>query len=349
MDKQIISFIDSIRSEKKLTSFDEESVKQAIVMKLLFLLDWNIFDIDEVRPNYPIKKNKIDYALRLKNSNKVFISIKKVGEPLKSCQPELIEWFSKEGAEFFILTNGVGWWFYLLSNNGNFEQNRFCALDLLEQKSDNIAKQLKTFLDKKIISKGAALKTAQELQKERRQKIFSGALPEAWKKLVSEPHALLVKLLSEATEEICGFSPERGAAIKFLTDALNCQQTLDPIPSKEERKPSTQTYDGQSISSFSFKGHEYKLKSWNEMLVKLCDILESEYKQDIENLQWHSVGKKYYFSKNKSDLRFPEKINGAEIFVETYLTPNEVIRAAFSVITFFGYTKDDFLISSKNA
>ena len=77
MDKQLIPFIESIKSNKKITSFDEESTKQAIVMKLLFLLGWNIFNIDEVKPNYPFKKQQIEYALRLKNLNKIFIKAKK--------------------------------------------------------------------------------------------------------------------------------------------------------------------------------------------------------------------------------------------------------------------------------
>ena len=81
------------------------------------------------------------------------------------------------------------------------------------------------------------------------------------------------------------------------------------------------------------------------MLVKICEVLKDEYHQKIENLQWHSVGRKYYFSKNQSDLRFPEKIYGTEIYVETYITSVEATRAAFSMVQFFGYSKEDFSIA----
>jgi hypothetical protein len=41
-------------------------------------------------------------------------------------------------------------------------------------------------------------------------------LPEAWNKIITEPDSLLVDLLSETTEKICGFKPETNEATQFL-------------------------------------------------------------------------------------------------------------------------------------
>ena len=363
MDRQIISFVNGIKKDKKLTSYNEESTRQALIMKLLFLLGWNIFNVDEVKPNNFNSKRQFDYALILNNIKKILIKVKKAGEPLKNCPPQFLISAVKEGAEFFILTNGIEWWLYLVAKNKNHEQNKFCSIAILNQKPDLVSENLVTFLDKENVSEGHALTAARALFKESLQEAFSEAIPEAWRKLVAIPHAELIKLLSEATEKVCGFYPENEAVVKFLTNSLNHRPRVNTTKSMEKLPPpaslqhvskgkyisSTQKINGQSLTVFSFKGHEYKLKSWSDMLIKICEVLKNKYDQNIENLQWHSVGRKYYFSKNKNDLRFPEKIDGTEIYVETFLTPNEAARAAFSMIQFFGYPRNDFVIAGGKA
>jgi len=44
MEKKIIAFIDELKSNKKLATFDEASTKQAVVLRLLSFLDWDIFN-----------------------------------------------------------------------------------------------------------------------------------------------------------------------------------------------------------------------------------------------------------------------------------------------------------------
>ncbi|MFC1816684.1 hypothetical protein ACFL0M_12290 [Thermodesulfobacteriota bacterium] len=105
MDNEIVSFIDSIKSNKQIVSFDEISIKQTVVMKLLFMLGWDIFNVDEVSPNYPAGKPQVDYCLRIKNKNRIFINVKKASESLDNYQQELFEYASKENVEFSILTN----------------------------------------------------------------------------------------------------------------------------------------------------------------------------------------------------------------------------------------------------
>ncbi len=52
MKKQIIAFIDDLKSNKKLATFDEAATKQAVVLRLLSFLDWDIFNVEEVYPDY---------------------------------------------------------------------------------------------------------------------------------------------------------------------------------------------------------------------------------------------------------------------------------------------------------
>ena len=76
MKKQIETFFEETKSNKNIFSFDEGSTKQALVLRLLSILGWDIFDVDEVCPDYSVNSNKVSYALRIKNSYRVFIEVK---------------------------------------------------------------------------------------------------------------------------------------------------------------------------------------------------------------------------------------------------------------------------------
>ena len=78
MKGKIESFINELRSNKKIYNFDEGSTKQALVLRLLSLLGWDIFDVEEVCPEYFVNSNRVAYALKVKNSDKVFIEVKRV-------------------------------------------------------------------------------------------------------------------------------------------------------------------------------------------------------------------------------------------------------------------------------
>lgn len=244
------------------------------------------------------------------------------------------------------------------------EQKKICSLDFHAQNSDDIATQLNEFIEKKQLANGKALEIAEKLVTERNQKLIEETFPQAWSKVISEPNELIVDLLSETTGKICGFVPEREAVVKFLTDRLQQPEPPPVIPVKQESQTisdtkdedaaqaeikektvlQTRSRDRKPVSSFLFKQKSYNVKSWDDLLLKLCDILKNEYKQDVEKLLWHPVGKKYYFSKNADELRFPEIIEGTDIFVQTHLSPNEAVSLAKSIVSFFGFSEQDFSV-----
>ena len=74
MKKQIISFIDELKSNKNLATFDEASTKQAVVLRLLSFLGWDIFNVEEVYPDFAVGSATVSFALRTRNTNKILIS-----------------------------------------------------------------------------------------------------------------------------------------------------------------------------------------------------------------------------------------------------------------------------------
>lgn len=377
MKSKITSFINDLKSNKQISSFDKASTKQAVVLRLLSLLGWDIFNVDEVKPVDDVKPKNVDYSLRSKNIDRVFIKVLKINEKLNGFQEGLIASAEKGKVEISVLTNGLTWRFYLSLMEGDFEQKNFCTLDLFKQKPGDVAAQFLNFLEKENIASGKSLKMANARQNERQQTAVEDAIPSAWSKIISEPDAALVKLLSETTEKLCGFKPEKKRLIKFLTERLKSSQTpavhsaennsrpvprvakkqpennSRPIPHVVEKlpennsRPGPKGFEGQVLSSFSFKETTCDVKSWDDLVVKLCEILKSKYNHDAESLLWHSVGKKFYFSKDQGDFRFPSPIQDTDIFVETHLSPNETVKTARSVIVALGYSESDLVVNLK--
>jgi len=362
MKSKITSFINDLKSNKQISSFDKASTKQAVVLRLLSLLGWDIFNVDEVKPVDDVKPKNVDYSLRSKNIDRVFIKVLKINEKLNGFQEGLIASAAKGKVEISVLTNGLIWQFYLSLMEGDLEQKNFCTLDLLKQKPGDVAAQFLNFLEKENISSGKSLKTANARQNERQQTAVEDTIPSAWSKIISEPDAALVKLLSETTEKLCGFKPEKKRLIKFLTERSKSPQTpavhsaeknSGPVPRVVEKQPENNSkprpkgFEGQVLSSFSFKETTCDLKSWDDLVVKLCEILKSKYNHDAESLLWHSVGEKFYFSKDQSDFRFPSPIRDTDIFVETHLSPNETVKTARSVVVALGYSESDLVVNLK--
>jgi hypothetical protein len=106
------------------------------------------------------------------------------------------------------------------------------------------------------------------------------------------------------------------------------------------------SYKDKSIKSFSFSGNTYKVQDWVEMLTTLADYLASTNKKDFEKVLWISNDQKARFSRYGDQLRMPEKIKRTDIFVETKLNPEEVVRTACQLLAEFGYSKDDLDIEA---
>lgn len=113
MRHQIESFIEDIcASRKKISTFGKASTKQAIVLRLLSLLEWDIFDVEEVCPDYSVDSYKVSYALLVNGNNKVFIEVKRSDEKIDNHQKSSVTFAAKEGVDLRVLTNGFEWRFF---------------------------------------------------------------------------------------------------------------------------------------------------------------------------------------------------------------------------------------------
>ena len=401
MKKGIENFIKDLKSNKKLDTFDEASTKQAVVLRLFSFLGWDIFNVEEVYPDFSVNSHSVTYALRAKNVNKIFIEVKRVQEKLDNYQKSLLNFASSENVDISILTNGVLWWFYLPKSAGNSQEKWFYSVDLLKQKEDTFVPQLIDLLSKNKVVKGQALKAARALNQNKNQKIASNGIPEAWNKIISLPNMIFVELLRESTEKICGCRVEAKLIERFLekhldkwlvtnrpatTSApppkvievsktslnasdvsaprlnasdvsaprlnasdvsapkLNASDVSAPKLKKTLKKP--ESYIDKEIKSYTFNGKTNPVRYWEDLLTGLCDYFAAIHSKDFEKVLWISGEDKTYFSRYSDQLRIPEKIKGSDIYVETKLRPDEIVKTSRSLLSEFGYEATELSITA---
>jgi len=341
MRNQLMPFIESIKRDRRIISFDEAATKQAVVLKLLSLLDWDTFNIDEVTPEYSIVGRRVDYSLRINNANKVFIEVKKIGEELENHQEQLLNYSFQEGVKLSILTNGATWWFYLPLHEGSWEQRKFYTIDILQQESEDVVSKFIDFISKDNIGSGKAIQNAEAIYKgQQKQNILKDTLPKAWNKIVSEADELLIELVEQ-------FLSKHRDQLVIST----VPPTKWILPTHQKVTPRTPTsvpgsYSGKSISSFSFRGSQYEVRFWKDLLITLCDFLNATHASDF-NKTLSIVGRKRpYFTYNANELRLPQKINNTNIFVETNLSANNIVKICLDMLAVFGYSSSDLRIEA---
>ena len=361
MKKQISTFINDLKSGQKLTTLDEASTKQGIVLRLLSTLGWDIFDVEEVYPEYAVNAHLLSYALRIDGEVRFLIDVKSSKDKLEDHQKQLMTCAVKEAVDLCVLTNGAQWRFFLGADDGGRNPKKYYSCNFKEQIAEKIAPNLIDFLGRAKVAKGDALKAAQSKYRSQRQKIAADALPEAWNQLLSPPNKILVEILSETTEKLCGYRVDAHLVEKFFKSNLSrwklkipkavktidsvevgaATETLPAVENRKEKKPATKkkSYAGKDISAYGFNGHHQKVSNWEEMLLSLCGFFAAAHAQDFEKVLWISDHHRPYFSTNSEELRIPEKIKKTNIYVETKLKSDEIVKLAHDLIAEFGYDK----------
>jgi len=247
MIQQLKDFIEKLKSNPKISSFDEASTKQAIVLPMLHLLGWNTYDVEEVTPEFSVESRRVDYALKV-NKDKFFLEVKNTGEDLGKHEEQLLDYSYRQGVELATLTNGMTWWFYLPMKKGEWSSRKFYTIDIIQQEIDVVSSKLVALLSRDNLLSGAAVKEAESIYEDKlKKKTIKDTLPEAWNKIISDTDTLLVDLLAETAEKICGYKPDIEDVKQFLKHhedrfSVSCDEETPqklPITRKPSRKDSS--------------------------------------------------------------------------------------------------------------
>ena len=360
MKEKLIATIDEIRNNSALLISDEASIKSGVVLRLLLELQWNPFDVNEVKPEYTVESKRVDFSLRINGTNKVFIEVKRPNENLEPHQEQLLNYAFREGVKLAILTNGLTWWFYLPLNEGSWEQRHFYTADFLEQDPHSIAERFIDLVAKPNIASGKAIENAENLYKSRQKKsILRDAIPKAWHKIITDPDDLLIELLIEATEKLSGFRPEIDDVEKFLKNVITSHETqpdnrppITPRPRPPIRRPQisrglSDDYINRTIRSFTLLGRTYHPRSWKELLVTVAEEMYRRHVSEFDRCLSLRGSRMAYFSMHGNDLSQPVQIAGSKYFVETKLNSNSIVRRSRELMALFGYKESDLSVTAE--
>jgi hypothetical protein len=92
--------------------------------------------------------------------------------------------------------------------------------------------------------------------------------------------------------------------------------------------------------------NKIKVNSWQDMLIKTCEILYEVDKEkflDLENRNHMNGRKRKYFTKNQDVLRVPGSINNI-IYVELNQSSNSIIKIVKKLLKEFNYNYNEFRI-----
>ena len=356
MNEELLNLINDFTKDKRLLSFDEAATKQAVILRILKVLGWDPFNVDEVYPEYSVGGKRVDYALRHNGRNKVFIEVKKVNEDLEKHQEQLLNYSFQEGVKLAILTNGISWWFYLPLREGSWEQRKFYTIEIYDQKKEDIVRKFEEFLSKENVVSGKAIENAENLYKSRqKQQLIKETLPKAWTKIITEPDELLVELLAEVVERLCGYKPDNEMVEQFLAN-ISRESLVQPkkrrvnygqLSYSHFSSKYPENYTGKSIMAFTFKGVRYPVTSWVEMWIQVINLMLATHRKQFDRVLNFRGDKRPYFTKNPKELRNPRKINNTDIYVETHFSANRIVKLSKKVITLFGYKEEDLSIETE--
>ncbi len=171
-------FIDNFHAYKnrisqyssKFSDMTEEATKNALIMPFLILLGYDVFDPNEILPEYTCdvgtkKGEKIDYAIMRDGDPIALIEAKRAGLKLqKQQQDQLYRYFSTSRCRIAILTNGITYSIFSDINYPNvMDDEPFLSFNVLEDDEDLYLSSLEQFHKdnfnlKDILSKAVFLK-----------------------------------------------------------------------------------------------------------------------------------------------------------------------------------------------
>ncbi len=311
LSKHIEKVKDGLR-EGRFTS--EAAVSQGILLPSLHALGWPVFDTSIVIPEFSIEGRRVDYALcHPENRPCVFIEVKKVGLS-EGADRQLFEYAFHLGVPMAILTDGQEWSFYLPGEQGRYDERRVYKLDLLERDINEAVNRLERYLSYSNVCSGAALKAARsDYQNVARVRVIEENLPKAWIALLKEQDSLLLDLLAEKVEDLCGYKPDLDVCSQFLE--RQGQGNHYPVNPKPENhtvtihtaptSPATGITRTRTVDNFNlvFKGKEIPAGSAREVMTKIFQLLVQEDKGFLDRFAARKHGKKRrYIAREKRDL-----------------------------------------------
>ena len=274
--------VEDIREGLRAGRFQNEAaVSQGIVLRLLGALGWPTYDTQVVCPEYALEGRRVDFALCHPAAKpQVFIEVKQVGQG-DGGERQLFEYAFHKGVPLAILTDGREWNFFLPAEAGDYGERRVYKLDLIERDAQESVRRFERYLKYDSVCSGIALTSAREDYKDvARARQIRDALPQAWLKLVEEEDELLLELLADRVESLCGYKPDPDTVASFLAESIHLRAASSaPAFPKPVAPAPPATPAGRALQSTSFatgfvlQGRFSPCRNARDVLVSVIEAL----------------------------------------------------------------------------
>ncbi|MEW6543888.1 MAG: type I restriction endonuclease [Nitrospirota bacterium] len=276
--------IEDIRAGIKAGRFSNEaSVSQGIVLRLLHALAWPAYDTQVVCPEYPLDGRRVDFALCHPPGKPIaFIEVKQIGQS-EGTERQLFEYAFHAGVPLAILTDGQEWNFFLPGEQGDYGERRVYTLDIVGRDIIECVSRLNRYLKYSAITSGSAIQAARDDYRDvSREKQMKATLPSAWTKLVTDEDVLLLELVADQVQSLCGYKPDLDTVARFLKEnvALRSTQTTHvpqssraPVQSSQPASPVGSAARSLSSIGFVLNGTHVSARNAIEVLIAVLEEL----------------------------------------------------------------------------
>ena len=306
--------IQQIRAALKAGSFETEAaVSQGVVLRLLSALGWPAYETQTVIPQYFVEGTRVDYALCHPPSKPIaFIEVKNIGKN-EGAERQLFQYAFHKGVQFVILTDGQEWDFFLPAEQGDYAERRVYKLNIVERELEECVFRLSRYLKYESIVSGEAIKAARDdYQDLSRIREMEKALPKAWTQLVQENDEILLELVADKVENLCGYKPNLDSVALFLNKYVvnsppssppRIQPPQTPKTAPEPEVPTPKRPHPKLIGFEIFEKH-YQARNASDVLVqvfqRLIDI-DPSFQERFADLPRHGRTRRY-LARNRDDL-----------------------------------------------
>jgi len=217
---------------------NEAAVSQGIVLRLLHGLGWPLYDTQIIWPEYALRGYRVDFALcHPPGKALALVEVKQVGKS-EGSELQLFEYAFHAGVPMAVLTDEQEWNFFLPGGQGNYGERRIYKLDIVERELSECAARLRRYLAYENIVSGAALQAARDdydnISKDRQ---MLAALPKAWSQIINDEDEMLLEIVADRVESLCGFKPLPDVIARFLKNTVARGNVLTTVPYRRHTPP----------------------------------------------------------------------------------------------------------------
>lgn len=252
---------------------NEATVSQGIVQRLLNALGWPVYDTEIVAPEYSLGTRRADYALCHPPREPVILIEVKQGGQSKGADRQLFEYAFHKGVPMAILTDGQEWNFFLPTEQGDYSERQLYKLDILERDPQEAVSSFKRYLEYEAVRSGQAIEAARkDYRNAARKRQAQRTLPDAWTKLIESEDELLVELLSDKVEDLCGVKPDPDAVAAFLRKQPPSADQVVSAPSPKKRRRPAQpgpTTDAPNSIGYELYGQRRQARNARDVLIQV--------------------------------------------------------------------------------